>query len=55
MTLRTDHIEFRDEEFSFRQDRVVFKVHTEVGDDKPTRVVVEEVREQEEQPIEGSE
>lgn len=38
----TDRIEFLDEEFSFRFDRTVFHVHTEVGDG-PTRVVVEEI------------
>lgn len=50
----TDLIEFRDEEFSFRHNGALYEVHTEVGDNKPARVVVKETSEQDQQDMEWS-
>lgn len=49
----TSDVEFKDEEFSFKQDKVVYHVHTEVGNGF-ARVVVTELREQEPIDDEGS-
>lgn len=52
----TDHIEFKENEaeFRFRLEGVSYVVRTEVGEG-PARVVVDQVGEPEEQPLEQSE